>query len=127
MNPPSRAKNSILTDEDIPGIRHRIKTSQSTVPEEADRFGVGIETIRRAVRGETFRHVKDYLPGEPVLPADRAPHATRHPVPIPEDLAEEANESLRRVRESLGTPEEQKGAVEDFLTKRPPAKTGDQE
>lgn len=54
---PKSIRNARLVDGDIPGLRSRLANGQSTVAEEADRFGVGIETIRRANRGETFRHI----------------------------------------------------------------------
>jgi hypothetical protein len=108
-------RNASLTDGDIPGIRKRIQTKQTTVAEEADRFDVGIETIRRAVRGETFRHIKDFLP-EPGVPGHRAPVATKHPVPAPD--AADAAASLKRFQEQVRAPDGMKDAVDDFLRTR---------
>jgi hypothetical protein len=108
-------RNASLTDADIPGIRKRVQTKQTTVAEEADRFDVGIETIRRAVRGETFRHIKDFLP-EPGVPGHRAPVATKHPIPAPD--AADAAASLKRFQEQVAAPDGMKDAVDEFLARR---------
>lgn len=55
MQPIRTAK---LTEADVLGMRKRVLVDQvSTVKMEADRFGIARETVRRALRGETFRAV----------------------------------------------------------------------
>jgi hypothetical protein len=49
--------NAKMTDSDVRGMKARIATGQSTVKQEAMRFHVARETIRRAYRGETFEHL----------------------------------------------------------------------
>jgi hypothetical protein len=49
--------NAKLRDEDVLAMRERLRLGKSTVDEEADYFGVARETIRKANRGETFRHI----------------------------------------------------------------------
>lgn len=50
--------NARLTDEDVLALRARLRRGESTVEEEAERYNVARETIRKANRGETFRHLK---------------------------------------------------------------------
>lgn len=54
--------NARLAATEVPGIRQRIRGGLTTVYQEADRYAVSVETIRRAVRGETFRFVREGLP-----------------------------------------------------------------
>lgn len=56
--------NAKMTYEDVRGMKERIFTGQSSVQQEAMRFQVARETIRRALRGETFVRlvVEDELP-----------------------------------------------------------------
>lgn len=111
-------KNARLVDGDIPGLRKRIITGQTTVNEEADRYGVGVETIRRAVRGETFRHIRDFL-DDPHIPGHHAEHATRDPLPeVPADLAEEARRSLKKVQDAQNGELEREDSVDFFLDAR---------
>lgn len=92
-----------LIDEDIPGLRYRVLNKLTTVAQEADRYSVGLETIRRAVRGETFRHIRDFLPDPPLAKPPKEDHR--------------AEESLQRVKESLGEDAEE-SAVDKFLAAR---------
>ena len=101
-----------LTDADIPGLRRRVLSKATTTSQEADRYGVGVETIRRAVRGETFRHIPDYLETDP-LPGDRPPMATKHEVAAPP--VAEAEESLKKFRDALDKETEAGDAVDKFL------------
>jgi hypothetical protein len=110
-------KNAALADSDIPGLRRRILTKQTTVAQEADRFDVGIETIRRAVRGETFRHIRDYL-DEPTGPGLRPEVATRVPVEPPDEIAQKAEESLKKVLGAGNKDVEEQDAVDRFLEAR---------
>jgi hypothetical protein len=53
-----------LTDDEVLLLRARkARGERVNVKEEADRFGCGLETIRKALRGDTFRHL---LPGKVV-------------------------------------------------------------
>ena len=61
MNAPPIHPGQRLTDAEVPGLRYRLRHGLSTVHEEADRYGVGVESIRRANRGDTFRHVREGL------------------------------------------------------------------
>lgn len=106
-------KNARLIATEIPGLRHRVKTKLTTVMQEADRFGVGVETIRRAVRGETFRFVKEGL--EPVEEVTYGRRATDPAIP-----PEEINKSLERLRELQTSSVEDggRGAVDLFINQR---------
>lgn len=101
-------KNARLTDGDIPGLRARLANGQSTVAEEADRFGVGIETIRRANRGETFRHIPFGLEQPKQVVERRAGFA------VPSD---EINRSLERLR-GMQQAEVGENPVDFFLETR---------
>lgn len=57
----ARAGFRKLVDADVPGLRARLTAGETTVQQEADYFACGCETIRRAWRGETFRHVLEGL------------------------------------------------------------------
>lgn len=91
-------------------IRLRVQSGQSTPTQEADRFHVGVETIRRIVRRETHRFVE-----EVEIPVGNVPKR-RVTDQIPADLLEiEARESKERFIAGQ-TPQED--AVEFFLEKR---------
>lgn len=47
-----------ITADDVVTMRQRHAAGLSTVRELADVYGVGPETIRRALRGETWRHLQ---------------------------------------------------------------------
>ena len=104
-------KNARLVDSDIPGLRARLASGQSTVAEEADRFGVGIETIRRANRGETFRHIPFGLDQPKQVVERRAGFA------VP---SEEINRSLEKLQ-GMQRQESGENPVDFFLEAR---KTG---
>lgn len=101
-------KNARLADGDIPGLRSRLATGQSTVADEADRFGVGIETIRRANRGETFRHIPFGLE-QPVEVVER-----RAGFAVP---SEEINRSLEKFQ-AIHQTTASGNVVEEFLEAR---------
>lgn len=56
-----------LTDEEVRSLRARkARGDVISVTAEADKFGTAPETIRRLLRGETFRHVvvtKEHIAG----------------------------------------------------------------
>jgi len=82
--------NAKLTRADVDGIRARVLVEKSTtVKIEAERFMVGRETIRRALRGETFWR-------------DGVEDIGR------EISKEEIVESQKKVMEMLARPEEKK-------------------
>jgi hypothetical protein len=63
MNAPIRTAK--LTDEEVLLLRARkARGERISVKEEADRFNCGLETIRKVLRGDTFRHL---LKGASVL------------------------------------------------------------
>lgn len=50
--------NVKLTDDEIILLRARKARGERVDPKvEADRFGCGVETIRKILRGDTFRHL----------------------------------------------------------------------
>lgn len=47
-----------LLDDEVLALRARRERGETiNVKAEADRFGCGLETIRKALRGDTFRHL----------------------------------------------------------------------
>ena len=59
----------MLSDADVISLRTRKARGEPISPkDEADKFGVSIETIRRLLRNETFRHL--VVPAE--VPLDAA-------------------------------------------------------
>jgi hypothetical protein len=103
--------NATLLESEIPGLRDRVKRKLTTPYQEADRYGVGVETIRRAVRGETFRNVREGLP-EGVEPTVKNYGRRKDDVVS----AEDAKKSLERFIEDTPTPPAD--PVEDFLQRR---------
>lgn len=100
-----------LLDSEIPDLRRRVRSKATTVAQEADRYDVGIETIRRAVRGETFRHIREGL--DDVFEPPAVERRTDR-LPTPEEIAE----SQRKFLESHRAAENQREAVDEFLRKR---------
>ena len=101
-----------LIDGEIPGLRKRVKMKLTTVKEESRRYGVGVESIRRAVRGDTFGHILDGL--EYMTPAMPGVQMAGE---------EEVAASLKRLAEKLGETEKEDdamtgGAVDGFLSAR---------
>lgn len=89
-------KNSKLTFPEVESMRKRQTRwveqgypSGEFVRQEALRFGVAFETIRRALRGETFNRTAPVLLGE----------GEEHPQDDPDDSGAEA--SLRRLQAAL--------------------------
>ncbi len=114
-------QNARLLPAEVPGLRERLKMKLTTVYQEADRYGVGVETIRRCARGETFRFVREGLPETEPLPADD-PVGPKYGRRATDAVHEsDAVESLRKVIDGqagidptvVGT-----GAVEDFIKRR---------
>jgi len=85
-----------MTDNDVRGMKHRLLTGQTSVQQEAMRFRVARETIRRAYRGETFQHLVD----EEMVPDARLQE-------FDEALKDEAAASLNRMIE-MGRKEREK-------------------
>ena len=46
-----------LSDRVVVDMRKRFSMGMTTAREEAVKYGVGVETIRRALRGDTFQHL----------------------------------------------------------------------
>lgn len=115
-------QNSRLLPGEIPGIRLRVKgdhlrgiPSTTTVYQEADRYGVGVETIRRAVRGETFRNVREGL--APLPEDDVGPKYGRRATDVVSE--EDAKASLERLTSKPPEePPDLNGSVDDFLNRR---------
>lgn len=76
--------NAKLTPADVLSIRGRLASGMSTVKQEADRFHVGIETIRRAARGDTYRFVEGRRADDRPIGEEDPPLGAE---PTPEELA----------------------------------------
>lgn len=58
MSPNVPLRTAKLTDDEVLLLRARkARGEHVVVKDEADRFGCGIETIRKILRGDTFRHL----------------------------------------------------------------------
>lgn len=84
-----KGKASILKDDDVRQLRRLNAARQLNVKDAALLYGVAPETIRRAVRGETFTHLR------------AAEEWTQ------EQTQEAQGESLARLAEKLGVTMEQ--------------------
>lgn len=102
-----------LTDADIPGLRQRIGDKVTTVAEEADRYGVAPETIRRAVRGDSFRHVREGLPTSGKRPTLRLRPA--NPLPSLEEEAKRSLEGFLKKEEEQPPPSD---ALDDIIKRK---------
>ena len=118
-----RPKNARLSLEEALAMRRRgEKTSLSSadfVRQEADRYGLSCESIRRALRGETYRHFKGSMASEGV-------GTVKEPLGDPdseENLAKAAAESAKRVQETLGMMP--KGMLRELSAKGPKGPEGD--
>jgi hypothetical protein len=84
-------RNSKITQDEALGIRTRVAAAgdarAAQIRIEADRYLVGIETIRRVVRGETFRFAGESVVSEALV----QPQAN-------EPSQEEIEASLARLR-----------------------------
>jgi hypothetical protein len=56
------SRAAVLTDDVVRRLRQLDRAGRVNVREAAVMYGVGAETIRRALRGETWQHVKDAPP-----------------------------------------------------------------
>lgn len=108
-------RNSRLVATEVPGLRQRIKGGLTNPYQEADRYGVGVETIRRAVRGETFRFVKEGLPEA----TETTRYGRRKDDLVRESDAKESLERFMAEGNRLEPPPEVEGdGVQDFLNMR---------
>ena len=91
-------KNAKLTEQEVIGMRQRVLIDQvSTVKIEAQRYGLARETIRRALRGETFVNAGGHLEEAGLAPVN-------HPM---SPGMEEIHASIRKLAE-LQKPKERK-------------------
>lgn len=111
-------QNSRLAPAEIPGLRHRVKSGVTTARQEADRYGVGVETIRKAVRGDTFRNIREFLPAEPTVPPAYGRRASDD-LTSGEPTEEEIAASLQRLK-GLQTPDEppSETMIKELLSQR---------
>lgn len=103
-----------LLESEIPGLRERVKKGWTTTAQEADRFGVGVETIRRAVRGETFRNVREGLPE--TVEATAGTYGRRKDDLVTQDDAERSEAMLRELAAKGAT--DPSDPVADFIKAR---------
>ena len=61
-----------MSDRQVVDMTRRLNAGLTTVKEEAIRFGVGTETIRRARRGDTFPHLQVDNPERAIVGEVRA-------------------------------------------------------
>lgn len=109
-------QNARLLPSEIPGIRERVRTHATTVYQEADRYGVGVETIRRAVRGETFRNVREGL-AVPQTDEVGPKYGRRATDVVSAEDADRSLEKLLRDQQARET-DPTKGVVDEFLSQR---------
>lgn len=111
-------KNARMTQADADGIRQRAAEwrgpSAAFVHAEADRFEVGIETIRRVLRNETYRVSK--RPAEGAQPSGLA--AQRPAVSLPPGFSTAGSSgavaSAARLAALAGEPSEADAALAKF-------------
>lgn len=59
QNQGERQGSSVLTDADVLEMRHLFGAGEATVSELALQKGVGVRTARRAIRKQSWKHLKD--------------------------------------------------------------------
>ena len=116
-----RPKNAKLSLGEALAMRARgektLLSSADFVRQEADRYGLSCESIRRARRGETYRHFKGSMASEGGV--------AKEPLGDPdseENLAKAAAESAKRVQETLGMMP--KGMLRELSVKGPKGPEG---
>lgn len=116
-----------LTAGEVAGLKARIARGESTVRREADRYEVSVETIRRALRGDTYRHVRAADPWVGCPANQTAQSLHRHPGDAAseafaqegEPTAEEAEASLERLARLLAdSPQAKAEALIREMTER---------
>ena len=89
------SKASILTEADVIRLRELASRKILNTKFEAQFYGVGTETIRRAVRGETWTRIRE--------------------AQMPEQLAEEAQASLEKLQSLIAREKARLAIPEDAL------------
>lgn len=89
-----------MSDREVIDMTRRLDAGLTTVRQEAIRFGVGTETIRRARRGDTFAHLKVNNPELAIIGEPRAI--------APQPTEDELNSGLERLMEEQRKIDEKK-------------------
>lgn len=99
-----------LTDDEVILLRARKARGEAiSIKAEADRFSCGIETIRKILRGDTFRHLLGAGSGKTVV------HSTIEVGPSEAEIAMSLEKFLSDVQGARAAEDEQEADIEAIL------------